>query len=224
MEPANYLGSASAQPPLHSLRKKLFVTVFFGIGWVIAVAFGLRVLLNYDSTPGRVGAVSQSWQSASAIQRTNDRPTLVMFAHPHCPCTRASVGELAEIMAHVQGRVSANVLFVRPKGAADDWDETDLRRSAAAIPGVRVSTDVDGLEARRFGAETSGHTLLFDRDGHLVFSGGITQSRGHAGGNAGESAIVSLVNNHRPARSKTFVFGCSLARHTEQKDNSICLK
>ena len=210
--------------PMHSSHKNLIVTAFFSIGWVIAVALGLGVLFNYESTPGRVGAVSQSWQSASAIQRTNDRPTLVMFAHPHCPCTRASVGELAEIMAHVQGRVSANVLFVRPKGAADDWDETDLRRSAAAIPGVRVSTDVDGLEARRFGAETSGHTLLFDRDGHLVFSGGITQSRGHAGGNAGESAIVSLVNNHRPARSKTFVFGCSLARHTEQKDNSICLK
>ncbi len=209
---------------MSSSRKNLFVTVFFGIAWVIAVALGLRILLNYESTPGRIGAVSQTWQSASAIQRANDCPTLVMFAHPHCPCTRASVGELAQIMAQARGKVSAFVLFVRPKGAPDNWDETDLRRSAAAIPGVRVSTDVDGLEARRFGVETSGHTLLFDREGHLVFSGGITQSRGHAGGNVGESAIVSLVNNQRPGRSETFVFGCSLAKHTEQKDNSICLK
>ena len=38
---------------------------------------------------------------------------------------------------------------------------------------------------QRFGAETSGQTLLYDRDGRLLFSGGTTGSRGHDGDNAG---------------------------------------
>jgi hypothetical protein len=177
--------------------------------------------LNYESTPGAVGLVAQSWRPVSAIQRATDRPTLVMFAHPHCPCTRASMGELAQIVAQLQGKVSVHVLFVTPKGAGDSWEQTDLRRSAAAIPDVTVATDVDGVEARRFGAKTSGHTLLFDQNDRLLFSGGITQSRGHAGGNVGESSIVSQVNNQPGARSETQVFGCSLANQPE--DNAACL-
>jgi hypothetical protein len=44
--------------------------------------------------------------------------------------------------------------------------------------------------------------------GCLLFSGGITAARRHAGDNAGESAIVALLNN------QTLVFGCSLVNHT----------
>jgi hypothetical protein len=146
-----------------------------------------------------------------------------MLAHPRCPCTRASMSELAKIMARLQGKVRAYVLFLKPQDSGADWDDTDLRRSASEIPGVTVLSDLDGAEARRFGAETSGHTLLFDPGGQLLFSGGITESRGHAGGNDGESAIVSLVNNHSADRAKTFVFGCSLFDHGQKKRDSQCL-
>lgn len=186
------------------------------------MAFGLRVLFHYENTPGRVGALSQAWPGAQ-IERATDRPTLVMLAHPHCPCTVASVGELAQIMARLQGKVATYVLFVKPKEAGRDWEDTNLRRSAEAIPGVKVVFDPDGVEARRFGAETSGHTLLFGADGRLLFSGGITASRGHAGDNAGERAIVALVNNQTPARTQTLVFGCSLANRPETGPHAICL-
>lgn len=181
-----------------------------GVTWVAAVAFGLRGLMRYESTPGRVGVVSGSWPAETAVPRPAANPTLVMLAHPHCPCTRASIGELAQIMANTQGKLSATVLFLRPTGAGTDWDDTELRRSAAAIPGVTVLTDADGADAARFGAKTSGHTLLFDGNGVLLFSGGITASRGHAGGNAGESAIIAAVNGKRGDRARTPVFGCSL--------------
>jgi len=148
-----------------------------------------------------------------------------MLAHPHCPCTRASVGELARIMAHGQGKVNACVLFVKPTGAGANWDDTELRHNAAAIPGVTVLTDSDRTETARFGAETSGHTLLFGRDGALLFSGGITPSRGHAGGNAGESAILAIIEeewgDHAAA---TPVFGCSLTRQPQEGDKIACLK
>lgn len=203
------------------LHKKFLLTALLGVTWIAAVAFGLRILLRYESTPGRIGVVGGNWPATSAIARTEPNPTLVMLAHPHCPCTRASIGELAQIMADTQGKLEAYVLFTKPNGAGADWDDTELRRSAAAIPGVTVLTDPDGSEARRFGAETSGHTLLFDRDGALRFSGGITASRGHAGRNAGESAIIAAVNGKRSDRARTPVFGCSLV--TQSNEGVICL-
>lgn len=126
-------------------------------------------------------------------------------------------------MAQLQGKVSAYVLFLKPHTTGQDWEDTDLRRAAAKVPGVTVISDVDGTEAQKFGAETSGHTLLYDRHGTLLFSGGITQSRGHSGDNAGENAIVALVNDHPSALAKTFVFGCSLIDKARKGNRAKCL-
>ena len=131
------------------------------------------------------------------------------------------MNELAQVMARTQGKVRAYVLFYTPRESSGNWQNTDLRRSAAQIPGVTVLSDVDGVEAQRFGAETSGHTFLFDRNGRLLFSGGITASRGHAGDNAGESSLVSLINNGTSRLANTLVFGCSL---TDRKKQGPCLK
>lgn len=178
--------------------------------WLATVSCGLWLLWGYENTPGVAAAPPGNWPLASRLQRATDRATLVMLAHPHCPCTRASIGELAQLMAHTQGRVTAYVLFLKPAGFADDWEQTDLWQSAARIPGVTCLVDDDGAEARRFHAATSGQTLLYNPAGHLQFSGGITGSRGHAGDNVGRSAIVSFINAGTAARTETFVFGCPL--------------
>lgn len=204
---------------MRNRRIRIWATAVVAIGWAVAVALGVRGLLNYESAPGAVAAVAKTWPG-SQVPPPSDRMTLVMLAHPHCPCTRASVSELAEVMARVQGRANAYVLFSKPSESSGDWEDTGLRRSAAAIPGVTVLSDTAGVEARRFGAETSGHTLLYAADGQLLFSGGITPSRGHAGDNAGAAAIVSLVQGQTPQRAETFVFGCSL-RGTEDRPAAI---
>ena len=203
-------------------RKRIFIATLFGATWLAALAFGGRTLFRYETTPGRVGSVAPTWPSVSIVPRQTDKPTLLMFAHPHCPCTRASIGELAQIMAHALGKVNAYVLFVKPPNAGADWDDTDLRSSAAAIPSVTVVTDENGKEAARFGAETSGHTLVFDRNGTLVFTGGITASRGHAGDNAGESAVLAALNQQAVDRARTPVFGCSLTKRASNPERKLC--
>jgi hypothetical protein len=203
-------------------KPKIILTVLLGLAWAGTAVFGGHALLKYENSPGKVGQVTSAWPAYSQVQLATDRPTLVMAAHPQCPCTRASVAELAQLMAHVQGKVQAYVLFYSPRDSSADWQNTDLRRTAAQIPGVTVLSDVDGAEAQRLGAETSGHTFLFDPSGHLLFNGGITASRGHSGDNAGESAIVSLIDNRTSARTKTFVFGCSLK--TPPRKGAKCLK
>jgi hypothetical protein len=187
--------------------------------WLFVVGIGLSVLLGYENTPGAAALPIASWPADSKIQRAPGRATLVMLAHPHCPCSRASLRELAQLMAQSQGRLEAFVLFLKPHGFADDWEKTDLWQSAADIPGVEPIVDHDGVEARLFHARTSGQTMLYDAEGRLLFSGGITIARGHEGDNAGRNAILALVNAGIAEQTETPVFGCPLF-----DDNSDCRK
>jgi hypothetical protein len=126
-------------------------------------------------------------------------------------------------MSQCNGKLTASVFVLRPANAAPGWERTDLWENAAAIPGVSVVADEDGKMARRLGAAISGQAVLYGTDGRLLFAGGITQSRGHSGDNAGRAAIVTLVMDsaitataaaatataaHPPVRGP--VFGCSL--------------
>jgi hypothetical protein len=203
---------------------KLFLLIST-IFWLAAVSTGLWILWGYENTPGVSAKPPVSWPTDSRIQRAQDRATLVMLVHPRCPCTRATMGELGALMAHAQGRLTAYVLFLKPAGFSEDWEKTDLWQSAASIPGVNVMIDEDGAEARLFNSSTSGQTILYDSTGRLLFSGGITGSRGHSGDNAGRSAIVSLVNAGAADRAETLVFGCPLfdknseCRRSEHESN-----
>ena len=193
------------------LSRKSKVFLFLGIaGWLSAVGGGLRIILVYENTPGRSAASSEAWPADSEIPRTPGLPTLITMVHPHCPCSRASVGELALLMAKAQGLVNANVVFVKPKDFPEDWERTDLWTNAAMIPGVTVRVDPEGVEARRFGSQTSGQIMLYDADGQLLFSGGITAARGHSGDNAGRNAILSLLTSGSSEQRGTPVFGCPL--------------
>ena len=108
-------------------RIQIWGTAAVATFWAAAIAVGVRGLLHYENAPGAVANVPSTWP-ASQIRLASDRPTLIMLAHPHCPCTRASVGELAEVMADVHGKVAAFVLFSQPAGSGPDWAETGLRR------------------------------------------------------------------------------------------------
>ena len=179
--------------------------------WLGVVGIGLSLMWEYEATPGEVTTFLPHWPGDSRIERNTDRPTLVVFAHPRCPCTRASISELALIMAHCPGRVDVRVLFFKPSGFSAGWEKTDLWSSAEAIPGVKVVCDEDGSEAKRFRATTSGYSLLYNSNGRLLFGGGITGSRGHSGDNAGRSTIESLLmNGESDQKQQTFVFGCPL--------------
>ncbi len=178
--------------------------------WIAAVAYGQRALLNYDFAPALPATAPSQWPAQSALSRSAGLPTVVMIAHPHCPCTRATIEELAIIMARLHNRATADVVFVHPHGFSDAWEKTDLWQSAARIPGVSVYDDLDSVEATRFGALASGQTMLFAADGKLLFSGGIVPFRGHSGDNPGRAAILSLLSTGGSTVQQTSVYGCSL--------------
>lgn len=178
--------------------------------WIAVAITGLGGLWVYKATPGPSAAAPPTWPDASRLVRDTDRPLLIVFLHPQCFCSHASVGELARLMAHVQERVTTTVLIYRPAQAEAGWAHTDVWTSASAIPGVHVETDVDGAEAAVFGSAVSGQTLLYDVTGRLIFNGGITGARGHAGDNPGRTALLSLLGEGTASTSHTPVFGCLL--------------
>lgn len=179
--------------------------------WIGASCCGMAMLVIYANSPGMALEAPQQWPADANVSRSGEGATLLLFAHPRCPCTRATLGELEKIMAHFPGSVTPWIIFFKPAGSDERWDQTDLRATAAAIPGARILSDVDGAEARRFNATTSGQTLLYDSGGNLLFNGGITLARGHAGDNAGRSAIEANLASGTVECAQTPVFGCPIA-------------
>lgn len=186
------------------------------IGWVavsiwgLAVGSGFVLLTTYQNAPGTPAQAPATWPADSQIEPASQQATLLVFVHPHCPCTDATMEELARLMRHVQGRVRTRAVFLQPESFGADWARTSLWRRAESIAGVVPRRDRAGRETDRFGVATSGQVLLYGADGALRFQGGITAGRGHEGDNAGRAALRALLTGNRPAKNQTFVFGCSM--------------
>jgi hypothetical protein len=178
--------------------------------WAAAVLAGFAALTRYKQTPGAAQAGAPSWPEASDIELERGRATVIMFAHPKCPCTRASLDELANVVRAAPDAATVYVAFMKPP-SGEGWENSDLWQKASAIPGVRVRVDADGREAARFGASVSGEALLYGADGALAFQGGITAARGHAGDSLGRQRLIALLTGGSADRHDAPTFGCGLA-------------
>jgi hypothetical protein len=182
--------------------------------WLAACFIGSYVAMSMDFRPGRLGARRASWPPASAMARSSTTDTIVMFLHPRCPCTRASV---AQLLATVNAHPGATLLvsLFAPPASADEraWLQgDDARAIRAAVPDAALIPDRGGVEARRFGAQTSGTTLVYDRAGREIFRGGITDRRGGRGDNPGLQRLAKTLREHADVApgEPSPVFGCPI--------------
>lgn len=198
-----------------------FIALFL---WGVGVTCGLVYAWRYEVSPAESNSACSHWPGGNSFALASDRPTLVMFVHPRCPCSRASLEELAVLMTRCRDRLDAQVLFFKPPTVASDWAQTDLWDSAARIPGVTVQVDAEGEEQQRFGACVSGEVFVFQPSGELLFHGGITASRGHGGDNAGRSALESFLIRDEVVDRTTPVFGCTLESPEPSAAHSITVE
>lgn len=171
---------------------------------------GFGVLLRYENTPGRPDVACAATINGGLLPLDRHVPTLVMAAHPMCPCTEASLAELASLMAEDGSKVLCYIVFVHLPGEPDPKGEGSYWKMASAIPGAHCILDEGGVLARSLGARTSGQVLVIAPTGQVRFAGGITGSRGHAGDNDGADSVRAILEHRHPARSRTPVFGCSI--------------
>ena len=197
--------------------------------WLSLSSAALYALADYGTEAGKAAPAPSQWPVSlpTGISPSTERATVVLFAHPLCPCTRATLVEFESLTNRLYGLFDLHVLFFEPSdtsGMTDVWAASDLKDMASTLPGTRIHADVDGQLARHFGAYTSGQVLLYDTTGSLRFAGGITPSRGHTGSNRGRATLVSNILSDPGvdplAPVLNPVFGCGLL---ESRDDDLKL-
>ena len=173
------------------------------VAWATIVASGFAALEIHANRPGESGKAPVHHPEAKS-------PHLFVFLHPKCPCSQATVAELDRIASSRVGALDTTVYLYAPRDKGKAWAMSGLFDQASRIPGCRVVLDENGLISRKMGARTSGQTVLYGAKGDLIFSGGITASRGHEGDSVGKDSILSYCETGKVPIASAPVFGCSL--------------
>ncbi len=181
---------------------------FVRVGAAVFICWGW--LAAYSNTPGADRAPPPLRTISMPVETTGSRCLLVMAIHPKCPCSRASVGELARLASRFRDQLRCVVLAYQPHEQSANWIETDLVATVRGLPSTKVLIDVDGRDAAALGMSTSGAVVLYSPQGEPLFWGGITIGRGHCGDNLGSDAITSVLTDGQLAQASQPVYGCRI--------------
>lgn len=158
--------------------------------------------------------VAMQWPAESTIERMTGRPTLVLFLHPMCPCSRATLAELERlpVLAPNEALPEVCIVAAAPRSVGELWWSSSNLARAARLPNAHVFRDPGGVVTALFNARVSGSVLLFDATGRRLYAGGVTMARGHAGDNVGLQAITRLLRDHQAKVVAIPAWGCELVR------------
>ncbi len=176
--------------------------------WSFGVVTIIGVTSVYEKTPGAMGSVPMRYPAEDG-----EKPVirLLVFLHPQCPCSLATVAELQHIVAGVHESVEMTTWVFLPENAPPDWLDTQVVARAKWLKEMNVKLDHEAQVARKFGVATSGHVLVYDGEGDLRFSGGITITRGHEGDNHAARTVHALVGEGASGPAVIMpVYGCGL--------------
>ena len=196
---------------MRTLLRSYVLAVATG-AWLLATAAGMVWFVVYSQTPGDTGTAPLTWPGGDTVSRAGGKPTLVLALHPACTCSQATLDQLERLTVSHPGVFDVVVLFAGYDGLPAGADV--IGPALARHRDFRRVDDPGAAIARRFGALTSGHALLYDEAGRLRFSGGLTRSRGEAGDSVPLAYLRAWAAGARPAGAANFsVFGCALASH-----------
>lgn len=214
MESSSTAKSASALGARKSSirRQTAFVSLLLVVYtiWLGLLLIGHTVLFEYELTAGPLSNSKRIFPNHSSVQLSHSRENLILFLHPACPCSIATIDEFRELMREGAKDSVGTVVFFMPPDKESEWSLLPIVKSAKRIPNVSILYDADGSQSELFGATTSGHVLIYDSRGILQFSGGITGARGHTGDNQYFTIAKKTIINKSPKFVTTPVFGCSL--------------
>lgn len=148
--------------------------------------------------------------TVSKLSKSSDQPTLWFFVHPQCKCTDAAAGELSTILDEFPDTLALKVVLYAPSHVDEDWDPKRVEDWRHHFQRATVLVDTDGTMARAFGATTSGHAVLVDRKGTVVFQGGLNFLRGHEGPGPGAFALREFLLTGKTDIHVAPTFGCAI--------------
>lgn len=181
--------------------------------WFLTASLSMLTLVAYASEPGDAPHLVTTWPANAPINHDKSADTLLLFIHPRCPCSSATLAQLARIVAAAPSPPRTIALLSRPRGTQiAAWDRGALTEALNRIPNTIILPDPNGAIARQFGATTSGYCMLFDQQGNATFAGGITPARAHQGDNTGATRLARALRPEAPpiASICSPTFGCPL--------------
>ncbi|HKY22068.1 MAG TPA: hypothetical protein VJM31_12705 [Vicinamibacterales bacterium] len=200
-------------PPRTGRPLSIVHKIIVGV-WAVAVFAGMLWIWDYKTIPGRASSPPVAWPESVGLKRSG--VTLVMTLHPLCPCSQASVSELARLLGSIQQRPTVYALFVGLEAndaeatKAARVEDASLWQRASAIPGVTAIPDPDGTISRAFAGETSGDVIAYGANGELLYHGGLTAARGHEGDSFGLQRLRAVLRGDTPDLRSSPTFGCPL--------------
>src|SRR6185436_9828863 len=112
--------------------------------WLIAIGTVMLLIMRYGASPGTTGSAPRRWPDESALAMSANKPTLLLFVHPRCPCSSATLGELERALAECVCALDTSIIFVKPECAPKDWEDTALWRRARVIRSANAIVDANG--------------------------------------------------------------------------------
>ena len=119
------------------------------VAWVGAVAFGFGGLMWYENQPGASAVAAEQWPDSARLDFDATRWNLVVFLHPHCPCSQSTLTELAVLQSRVTQPLRMSLVFCKPEGAGTGWEKSRILDQAAALPNVSIVWDAGIVSGRR---------------------------------------------------------------------------
>jgi hypothetical protein len=205
-----------------SLFSKVFSQkVVFPVLWLLSALAAFSYINRYSTRPGAVGELPPR----SEIQRilsNNDQTSIILFVHPKCVCSDATVDELKDLLSQFEKKQQPQVYvqFYYPADKTPEWaKESDLYKKLSLFKDWHLRLDQAGGQAFAWGAMTSGYAIMVNKQGNVIFNGGLTVTRGHRGENIGKSGLKKAISFYSELSPDTPLqgptFGCSLFSNHE---------
>lgn len=197
-------------PHRRSGRRLLHLAVL--TAWLGCIAAVMHWGLHFQYQAPPLQPSQGQWPTSSQLPRGN-AGTIIMFLHPHCPCSKASLHELLMLDTKLRPGIAVSCVFCQaPEESADYIRSTGLWREVAKGANLHATID-SGAETSLFHPRISGEIFAYDAAGTLVYHGGITPSRGHVGDNLGAERLLARLNEDSAGTQPPDIFpafGCAL--------------
>src|SRR3954470_1075599 len=109
--------------------------------WLGLIAAGYAWLLRYGFAPGRIASAPKIVPPSVAPSNYAGHAQIFLALHPRCPCSRATVKELAKILSRIPETINTTVLLYKPANEGESWLQSSLLDECV---NCRVLSDPDG--------------------------------------------------------------------------------
>src|SRR5689334_13283832 len=88
-------------------KPRHWIPILSAFLWLGLMGYGLHAMILYEGRPGSVGKTPEILPQNGLVNLPVDKPQLIVFAHPQCPCTRATLAELEQLVARAKKQFDA---------------------------------------------------------------------------------------------------------------------